>query len=150
MHGEDLGASSVHGSRFHPDLESPQAEIMIMQRPILVLSIALLSSPSFAQVAADDSDGKIARYTEAIRLDPKNALNYSERGIAWLSKRQYDKAIEDFSEVIRLDPRNFSAYGNRGMAWASKKETEKAFDDYDESIRLNPKNVLLYGNRGNA
>jgi len=31
---------------------------------------------------------------------------FSNRGIAWLEKVEYDKAIENYNEVIRLDPKN--------------------------------------------
>ena len=43
-------------------------------------------------------------YTEAIRLDPKFGLAYSNRGLAWHDKKEYDKAIADYTEAIRLDP----------------------------------------------
>ena len=53
-----------------------------------------------------DHDKAIADYTEAIRLDPKYAEAYSNRGVAYASKGDYDKAIADYTEAIRLDPKD--------------------------------------------
>src|SRR6478735_2084778 len=98
-----------------------------MRRAMMAVLVALLILPTISSVrsAEDEWDEKIAKFTDVIRLDPKNWLGYSERGIAWLSKREYDKAIADFTETIRLDPKNASAYGNRGSAWSSKREYDK-------------------------
>jgi tetratricopeptide (TPR) repeat protein len=49
-----------------------------------------------------DFDNAIADCTEAIRLDPKDALAYLNRGLAYRSKGDSDKAIADFKEAIRL------------------------------------------------
>ena len=62
-------------------------------------------------------DKAIADYTEAIRLDPKYARAYNNRGDAWYGKKEYDKAIADYTEAIRLDPEIAEAYNNRGNAW---------------------------------
>ena len=59
-------------------------------------------------------DKAIADYNESIRLDPKYAIAYNNRGDAWYHKKEYDKAIADFNEAIRLDPKTAVAYSNRG------------------------------------
>ncbi len=66
----------------------------------------------------------IADCTEAIRLDPKNAVAYLFRGTAYAATRttgsDYDKAIADFTEAIRLDPKNAYAYRCRGEVYAEE------------------------------
>ena len=52
---------------------------------------------------------------EAIRLDPKIAVAYSNRGAAWWGKKEYDKAIGDYNEAIRLDPKYADRY--ESLAW---------------------------------
>ena len=51
-------------------------------------------------------DKAIADFTEAIRLDPKYAEAYCNRGCAYRNKGDYDKAIADFTEAIRLNPKD--------------------------------------------
>jgi tetratricopeptide (TPR) repeat protein len=84
------------------------------------------------------------------RLDAKLAKAYSNRGIVWKAKKEYDKAIADYNEAIRLDPKDAGAYANRGNTWNAKKEYDKAIADYNEAIRLDPNYALAYMNRGNA
>jgi tetratricopeptide (TPR) repeat protein len=84
---------------------------------------------------------------EALRLDPKLALAYSNRGIVWAYKQEYDKAVADHSEAIRLDPKYALAYNNRGTAWWDKQEYDKAVADYSEAIRLDPKDAWAYNAR---
>lgn len=67
----------------------------------------------------------IADYTKAIRLDPKNAEAYSDRGVAYKEIGQSDKEIADFSEAIRLDPKYAKAYYGRGLAYQRKGGTRQ-------------------------
>jgi Flp pilus assembly protein TadD len=60
-------------------------------------------------------DNAIKDYTEAIRLDPKDANAYNNRGIVWTSKGEFGNAIKDYTEAIRLDPQYASAHN--GLAW---------------------------------
>ena len=61
---------------------------------------------------------------------PRMRCAYNNRGIAWVDKKEYDKAIADFNEAIRLDPKDADAYTNRGYAWYAKKEYDKAIADF--------------------
>jgi tetratricopeptide (TPR) repeat protein len=89
-------------------------------------------------------DGAIADYTEAIRLNPKDAEVYERRGAAKYDRGDYDGAIADESVAIRLDPKDASAYVKRGQAYRDKGDYAKAIADYNEAIRLHPKNASVY------
>ena len=52
----------------------------------------------------------IRDYTEAIRLDPKDAEAYYSRGFCYHQRREYDKAIADLTEAIRFNPKHAAAY----------------------------------------
>src|SRR5437763_1654655 len=54
--------------------------------------------------AQSDFDGAIADYTEVIRLGQQGPHAYSNRGNAWLIKKEFDKAIEDFDSALQIDP----------------------------------------------
>jgi tetratricopeptide (TPR) repeat protein len=57
-------------------------------------------------------------YNEAIRLDPNNAPTYNNRGRAYHTHGDLNKAISDYNEAIRLDSNDAPAYNNRGVARA--------------------------------
>ena len=77
----------------------------------------------------------ISDFTEAIRLDPKNAVAFGIRGRAYSKKRNVDEAIADYTEAIRLNPKDDSAFYFRGEAYRQKADYDRAIADYTEAIR---------------
>jgi tetratricopeptide (TPR) repeat protein len=93
-------------------------------------------------------DIALGDFSEAIRLNPRNAATYLNRGNVWWDKKDLDRALSDYSEAIRLDPKAAMAYNNRGLVRHTKQQEEPALADFNEAIRLDPKNALAYNNRG--
>jgi tetratricopeptide (TPR) repeat protein len=83
-----------------------------------------------------DYERAMKELSEAIRLEPKDAINYNNRGLAYRAKHEYEKAMKDFCEAIRLDPKMPAAYTNRGEVYAARKEYEKAIQDHTKAISL--------------
>jgi len=57
----------------------------------------------------------MADYNEAIRLNPRLAAAFNNRGNAHSDRGNFDAAIADYNEAIRLDPRLAHAFNNRGI-----------------------------------
>ena len=110
--------------------------------------IHLVSGIEF--INKDEYEKAIAELTEAIKLDPKLALAYNNRGEAYRRKGEFDKALEDFNEAIRLNPKYDEAYTNRANVYINNGDFERAIEDYNEAISLTPKFALAYNNRGFA
>ena len=83
-----------------------------------------------------ENDRAIADYNEALRLDPKNAIAYANRGLAYRDKGDTDRAIADYTEAIRLDPKNARAYVNRGLAYEKLADFARARADYNTALGL--------------
>jgi tetratricopeptide (TPR) repeat protein len=83
-------------------------------------------------------DLAIQDYTEAIRLNPKFAIAYYNRGISYRKKKEYGLAIQDYTEAIRLNAKYADAYNNRGWSYYNKKEYDLAIQDYETALRLDP------------
>ena len=96
------------------------------------------------------STRRLPTIPKAIRLDPKDAIAYYNRGRAYANKGDHDKAIADYTEAIRLKPEVAEAYYDRGVAYANKGDYAKAIADSTEAIRLDPKYAWAYCNRGVA
>ena len=85
---------------------------------------------------AGNKEAAIKDYSEAIKLDPSNAIAFFNRGNAYDQSGDYDKAIADYSEAIKLEPNDADAYNNRGQAYDNKGEFDLAIADYTAAIRL--------------
>ncbi len=96
-----------------------------------------------AQIAVD-----VETLTARIELDPNDALAYVNRGDAYYSLEEYDRAIADYDHAIRIDAQYALAYYYRGRVYEAKGETEKALADYTESIRIDPSNTETRKGRG--
>jgi tetratricopeptide (TPR) repeat protein len=121
-----------------------QAEVQARAR------YSTLMSQGHTDINNGDYDRAIAAFSDAMRLDPKSALAFTNRGVVYERKGDMDRAIADFSEAIRLDPNYALASSNRGIAYARKGDNDRAIADFNEGIRLDPKNVLAFTNRGIA
>jgi hypothetical protein len=67
----------------------------------------------------------IADYNEAIKLDPKYAFAYNNRGNSWYKTGDYDKAIADFKDAVRLNPNYANAKESLQLA-LNKRQREEA------------------------
>jgi tetratricopeptide (TPR) repeat protein len=95
---------------------------------------------------AGDIAGAIAAYTRAIELDKKYADAYNNRGVAYLSQRDYAAAAADFSRSIELAPSD-AAYNNRGSIYFSQEKIEESIADFTAAIKIKPA-AESYLNRG--
>ena len=77
----------------------------------------------------------------------KVANLFKSRGLAFLKKGIYDKAILDFDQSLRYIPDSFT-FTWRGVAWGALGKYDKAIADQNEAIRRHPKNASAYFNRG--
>jgi tetratricopeptide (TPR) repeat protein len=78
----------------------------------------------------------IRDYDEAIRLSPKNAAAFNNRGNNYVSKRMYDRAMQDFDEAIRLDPNSALYFKNRGDVFKIIGQYLSAIADYRKALAL--------------
>jgi len=114
-----------------------------------------------------DYEKAIEDFTEAIRLNPRNAIYYNARALAWLCRdprnaqycshdlarldeESYSKAFTDLDNAIQIDPQNSALLNSRALGWLDKEDYIKAIRDLDESIRLEPQHAHYYFNRGMA
>ena len=80
----------------------------------------------------------IAEYEEAIRLNPRDADAYYNRGSANDELGQYQRAIQDYDEALRLNPRAADYYHSRGIAYHELGQYQRAINDYGKALGLTP------------
>lgn len=91
---------------------------------------------------------EIVLWSDAVNKSPGKARPYNNRGLAYLDRREYDKAIADFSRSIEVKPDYADGYYNRGLAYQNKGESGRAISDYNKAIAINPRYLKAHINRG--
>ena len=75
------------------------------------------------------------------------AVAYNNRGNAYATRGDYDRAILDFDRSIKLNPTHAKPFNNRGVAYLRKGEYDIAIESLDEAIKLNPNYGGAFANR---
>jgi tetratricopeptide (TPR) repeat protein len=99
-----------------------------------------------AQVAQQERD----RAEQALANVPKSVFAYMGRGMAYLTKGDFDRALQDFAEVLKIEPDNAMAYLGNGLAYTNKGEYDRAIENLNQALKLNPNNAIIYSARGLA
>ncbi|MFB2768251.1 tetratricopeptide repeat-containing serine protease family protein [Pelatocladus sp. BLCC-F211] len=100
-----------------------------------------------------DYKGAIADYTQAIRLNPKYAQAYYQRGIVQLNLYDRENAAKDLQTATKLfleQGNQVEGYNSQAVARTILKDYQGAIAAYTQSIKLNPEDAQAYNKRGNA
>ncbi|XP_051846568.1 small glutamine-rich tetratricopeptide repeat-containing protein beta-like [Antechinus flavipes] len=79
-------------------------------------------------------------YTQAIELDPNNAVYYCNRAAAQSKLGHYSDAIKDCERAIEIDSKYSKAYGRMGLALTAMNKYEEAITSYQKALDLDPEN----------
>jgi tetratricopeptide (TPR) repeat protein len=91
-------------------------------------------------------DDAIAALADVIRLDPKRAQSYNQRGLAHSNSNRHSEAVPDYTRAIELNPTS-GFYNNRGWAYLELGRLDEALTDLDKALELGPSNETALGNR---
>ncbi|MEM7551960.1 MAG: tetratricopeptide repeat protein [Bacteroidota bacterium] len=67
-----------------------------------------------------------------------NANNWLNRGEAYLSNSEFDRALDSFTKALDENPYDIQAYIYRAKIHAFRGHYQKAMDDYNSALDLNP------------
>ena len=87
------------------------------------------------------NDQTIHELDEVIRLNPKDAAAYLNRGYAYYKKGEYDKAIDDFDSAVRLCPNYETDFINSEFAHGRMEAIEAAIELLDNMIGSPPESA---------
>lgn len=124
----------------------------ILARIALISFLLILFIPhsAFTETKiANDSDA-VAAYSKAIKINPKDAAAYYNRGLAYHKLGNYKQAIKDYDKAIDFNSKYAEAYRDRGAVYITLGNYKQAIMDCDKTIELEPKNATAYYNRGLA
>jgi tetratricopeptide (TPR) repeat protein len=115
---------------------------------LLILFILGLSVLSFSRTMIwKDS---LTLWDDVISKQDYAKVAFCNRGLAYSSLGQWDKAIDDYTRAIGIDPDYVNANYNRGLAYSALGQWNKAIADYSKTIEIDPKFATAYSNRSVA
>lgn len=95
-----------------------------------------------------DIDGAILLFTEALLAAPDDCDILSDRGVAFLHKKDQLRCLADFSKAISLDPNYSYRYAARAFARQSFGDFDGAVEDYKKAVELDPEDSVAHNNLG--
>jgi len=87
-------------------------------------------------------------YDMAIKLDPKHANAYSNRGVAYNDMGDFKNAIESYNIAIQLEPNHVNGFLNCGYTYNCMGDFKSAIESCNMAINLDPNHANAYNNRG--
>ncbi|XP_069605614.1 small glutamine-rich tetratricopeptide repeat-containing protein beta [Ranitomeya imitator] len=79
-------------------------------------------------------------YSQAVELDPNNAVYYCNRAAAHSQLGRHSDAILDCEKAIYIDTKYSKAYGRMGRALAAMNKYKEAISSYHKALDLDPEN----------
>lgn len=119
----------------------------------LVLMLAI-SFPSIAResylkqsdalLEQGDYQQALQYYEKALKLDPKNARAWNNKGkaLGWLGRDE--EAIKSYEKAIELDPKYAPTWDNKGWALDRLDRDEEAIICFDKALGLDPKDAQTW------
>ena len=77
-------------------------------------------------------------YTQAIEINPNNAVYYANRSISYLRSECFGYALADASKAIETDKAYLKAYYRRAAAYMSLGKYKLALKDYEGVFKARP------------
>ena len=123
---------------------------------VFALALALSATGAWGDMYDDckqsaDPDLRIRGCTQVIGRGEKETRKnitaaYYNRGSAYATKGELDRAIANLSKAIALNPKYADAYNNRGRAYEKMGDKEQAIADYRKALEIDPSNQLAKNN----
>jgi tetratricopeptide (TPR) repeat protein len=83
----------------------------------------------------------IADFTDALKLNPRDAGILERRAYVEMKINDFDKALADYSEAIKINPREPRYYNLRSYIYETKNDTKNAMADTDHVLKMDPNNA---------
>lgn len=101
--------------------------------PVLAAGAAALlhASSSSSVSTAKDYENAIKFYSQAIELNPSNAIYYGNRSLAYLRTECYGYALADATRAIEMDKKYIKGYYRRAASNMALGKFRAALRDYE-------------------
>jgi len=101
-----------------------------------------------AYLVQGDRPRALDDYNKALKLAPKNASLYYNRGVCYAALNEGDAALKDFDTALDIEPKLVPALHRRAKIYKTQSNYRRAVSDYSEAIRVQPNTAALWSERG--
>ena len=113
--------------------------VLLTALPMLVVPAA---APAFADARGDcfakSGEEAIRACSEAIALNPGDAVSHLNRAYEYLQKGDHARSFADYTGAIEIDPARWDAFQGRAWALLKSGRPAEALADTDAALRLKP------------
>nr|XP_006639815.1 PREDICTED: mitochondrial import receptor subunit TOM34 [Lepisosteus oculatus]XP_015220603.1 PREDICTED: mitochondrial import receptor subunit TOM34 [Lepisosteus oculatus] len=81
------------------------------------------------------------KYSESLKLNPREATTYTNRALCYLSLKMHKEAVQDCGEALRLDSKNIKALYRRAQAHKQLKDYKACTRDLSALLKIEPGNM---------
>lgn len=96
-----------------------------------------------AALTAGRNEEAIQAYSDAIKLDEKNHVLYSNRSAAYLKAGKLDESLKDAEKTVELNSNWPKGYSRMGAALYALQRYDEAFTAYNKGLEFEPNNQAL-------
>jgi lipoprotein NlpI len=80
---------------------------------------------------------------KSIKLNPKEAFFYNNRGLYLIYLGEHEKGLEDINYSLKQNPKNLYAIRNKGIYYFYKDQKELALSYFEEVYEKDPEIELV-------
>jgi adenylate cyclase len=113
-------------------------------RAALALSCFFQITHGFTIDHAASLDELLAEASQAVALDPKDALGHTALGLAFMERRDYLASLAEHQIALGLNPNSSLAHWAFGYGLLRAERLQEALEQLDTALRLSPRDPGLW------
>jgi tetratricopeptide (TPR) repeat protein len=86
----------------------------------------------------------------ALKINPKYAIAWANKGLALGKCKKHDKALEAFEKALKLNPKLALTWANKGAAITRLNEDKKALKEYEKALEAFEKALKINSKQAEA
>jgi len=83
-----------------------------------------------------DYDNAIKEFTVAIQKFPDYDVAYSNRAVAFMQQKKFNKALDDLNKAVGINPNNATVHYNFMALYSLEDKLDRALDSLDRALEL--------------
>ena len=130
---------------------------LILSVPTVLLHIPFAAETVLSQRRLGDLREKMGKhaeacemYAKAVKINPRDAMLYSNWGVALYSMGKAPEACEKFAKAVEINPRLAETYSNWGYALTEMGKHAEACEKCAKAVEIEPLLAVAYHHWGTA